>query len=169
RRLAQDLPQRITALAILNSPHQRSAAAQAALLQRVEQARSDGPTGMIETAMTRWFTDDYRASHPAMMDLVRHWVSSNDRESYHMIYRIFAEGVDEITSPEPAIACPTLVMTGAEDLTNTPDMARAIAAEIAGAEIHILKGLRHMALAEDPAAVNVPLRRFLDRTIGATV
>ncbi|MEZ5913527.1 MAG: hypothetical protein R3D84_15985 [Paracoccaceae bacterium] len=41
-------------------------------------------------------------------------------------------------------------------------MTRAIAAEIAGAQALILPGLRHMALAEDPAAINTPLLRFLD-------
>ena len=57
-------------------------------------------------------------------------------------------------------------MTGDEDFGNNPDMTRAIAAEIAGAEVCILKSLRHMALAEDPPAVNTPLRAFLDRALG---
>jgi hypothetical protein len=41
-------------------------------------------------------------------------------------------------------------------------MTHAIAAEIAGAQTLILPGLRHMALMEAPAAVNTPLRAFLD-------
>jgi pimeloyl-ACP methyl ester carboxylesterase len=46
---------------------------------------------------------------------------------------------------------------------NSPDMARAIAAEIPGSQVVILPGLRHMALAEDPVAVNAPLIAFLRR------
>jgi hypothetical protein len=41
-------------------------------------------------------------------------------------------------------------------------MAQAIAAEILGAKTVILSGLRHMALAEKPEAVNKPIRVFLD-------
>jgi len=65
-----------------------------------------------------------------------------------------------------AFACPTLVMTGDEDFGNGPQMTHAIAAEIAGSETVILLGLRHMALAENPAAVNAPLLAFLDRHHG---
>jgi pimeloyl-ACP methyl ester carboxylesterase len=39
-------------------------------------------------------------------------------------------------------------------------MAAAIADEIPGAQLLILKGGRHMALAEDPAAIYQPLRAF---------
>jgi pimeloyl-ACP methyl ester carboxylesterase len=163
RRVAQDVPGRVTALAILHSPHRRDPAARAAILKRVEQARSQGPGATVEAALERWFTDDYRRANPAMMDLVRSWVLANDIAIYHTIYRVLADGIDEITVPDPAIACPALVITGDEDFGNGPDMTRAIAAEIAGAETCILPGLRHMALAEDPAAVNTPLRGFLDR------
>lgn len=53
-------------------------------------------------------------------------------------------------------------MTGDQDYGNGPEMTHAIAAEIPGAQTLILPGLRHMALMEDPAALNIPLRAFLD-------
>lgn len=166
RRAAQDMPDRVDALAILHSPHKRSPEAQEAIEKRIDQARTDGPTAIIEAALSRWFTQGYRDNHPAMMDLFRHWIMSNDINMYHTIYRVLADGIDELIQPTPPIACPALVMTGDEDYGNGPEMAAAIAAEIDGAETHILNGLRHMALAEDPVAFNVPLRRFLDRAIG---
>ena len=57
---------------------------------------------------------------------------------------------------------PTLVVTGDQDHGNSPAMARAIAADIPGAKTVILPGLRHMALMEDPLAMNTDLRAFLD-------
>ncbi len=57
------------------------------------------------------------------------------------------------------------MLTGDEDYGNGPEMTQAIAAEIEGAEVHILQGLRHMALAEKPDAVNTLLRAFLDRIL----
>ena len=56
----------------------------------------------------------------------------------------------------------TVVMTGDEDHGNSPEMSRAIAAEISGARLVILPGLRHMALAEAPELFNRHLLSFLD-------
>ncbi|QIE44268.1 alpha/beta fold hydrolase [Pseudohalocynthiibacter aestuariivivens] len=169
RRFAQDHPDRTSALAILHSPHQRTPDAQTAILARVEQARRDGPAATVEAALERWFTDTYRQDHPDMMDLVRRWVRANDIAIYHRNYRVLADGIDEITAPEPPINIPTLVVTGDEDYGNGPEMTRAIAAEIPGAETHILPGLRHMALAEDPDQMNNVLLGFLDRNLKGPV
>ncbi|MFV2054063.1 alpha/beta fold hydrolase [Aliiroseovarius sp. YM-037] len=163
RRFAQDAPGRTRALAILHSPHKRSPDAQAAILKRVAQARHDGPQSTVEAALERWFTADFRQANPDMMDEVRRWVTANDIAIYHTIYRVLADGIDEIVAPTPPITCPTLVITGVEDFGNGPEMTHAIAAEIPGAKAVILPGLRHMALAENPAAVNNPLRAFINR------
>ena len=45
-------------------------------------------------------------------------------------------------------------------------MARAMAGLIPGARLVILPGLRHMALAEEPEAVNAPLCAFLRDALG---
>lgn len=163
RRFAQDAPGRTRALSILHSPHTRSAGAQAAILKRVDQARQDGPTATVEAALERWFTDGFRQANPQMMAMVRSWVTANDPKIYPTIYKVLAEGVDEIVAPSPPIDCPALVITGDEDYGNGPEMTHEIAAEIKGAEAIILRGLRHMALAEDPDAINTPLRAFLDK------
>ncbi|MEP2730720.1 MAG: alpha/beta hydrolase [Ascidiaceihabitans sp.] len=162
RRFAQDHAHRTTGLVILHSPHKRSADAQDAILKRVEQARHEGPQSTVEAALDRWFTADFKQANPDMMDIVRGWVTGNDIGIYHTIYRVLADGIDEIIAPSPPIICPTLVITGDEDYGNGPEMTHAIAAEIEGAQSVILKGLRHMALAEDPSAVNTPLFAFLD-------
>lgn len=163
RRFAQDTPQRAQALVILHSPHKRSDAAQAAILKRVDQAREMGPRSTVKAALERWFTEAFRIANPDMMELVRGWVTANQKPIYHTIYRVLATGIDEIITPDPALTCPALVITGDEDYGNGPEMAHAIAAEIPGANTLILPGLRHMALAEAPEAVNRPIRHFLDR------
>jgi pimeloyl-ACP methyl ester carboxylesterase len=160
RRIAQDAPLRVTSLAILHSPHQRSAAAQYAIEKRVEMARTQGPSSTIEAALDRWFTKDFHANNPKIMDQVRSWVTSNPIDIYHTIYRVLANGIDEITAPQPPISCPTLVITADQDYGNGPEMTHAIAAEIPGATALILPGLRHMALAQSPEAINAPLHQF---------
>ncbi len=165
RRFAQDHAERTKAIAILHSPHRRTPQAQQAILDRVELARAVGPAATVEAALERWYTAEFRKSRPDVMDLTRSWVLANDPAVYPTVYKVLADGIDEIIAPNPPISCPAMVLTGDEDYGNGPEMSRAIAAEIPDAEIHILSGLRHMALVERPDAVNTPLIRFLNRTM----
>ena len=160
-RAALDHPARLTALAILNSPHDRSPAEREAVRERVRQTEEHGPSANVEPALERWFTPTFRAQAPETIALVRAWIARNDPALYPRIYRVLAEGDAELVHGLERIACPTLVMTGEDDPGNSPAMARAMAGLIPGARLAILPGLRHMALAEEPAAVNAPLRSFL--------
>ncbi len=161
RRFAQDHPDRVWALGLLHTAHRRTASAQAAIQLRVAQAAAHGPAATVEQALERWYTASCRLSRPDLMDLTRAWVLANDPRVYPLFYRILADGVDEIVAPSPPISCPALVLTADEDYGNGPEMSAAIASEIKGARLVILKGLRHMALAEDPGAVNRPVIDFL--------
>ena len=161
RRFALDHPDRLSALAILHSPHDRSPAQRDAVRKRVRQTEAQGPSANLEPALERWFTPAFRAEEPEAIALVRTWITRNDPAVYPQIYRVLAEGDAEIAQGLERIACPTLVMTGEDDPGNTPAMARAMAGLIPGARLMILPGLRHMALAESPAAVNEPLCTFL--------
>ncbi len=166
RRFVIDHPERASALAILNSAHDRTETERAAILKRVEQARADGPSATVEAALERWFTEPFRAVNPAVMDQVRAWVLANRPAVYPEIYRVLAEGDAEIAGPIHGIACPTLVMTGEEDYGNSPEMTRRMSAAIPGARAVILPGLRHMGLAEDPQRFNAPLVEFLGSVTG---
>ena len=53
-------------------------------------------------------------------------------------------------------------MTADQDYGNSPSMSKAISEQIKNSNLVILKGLRHMALAEDPAKVNKILLGFLN-------
>ena len=161
RRFALDRPDRLSALAILNSPHDRSPAERDAVRARVRQTQEHGPSANVDSALERWFTPAFRAEAPEAIALVRKWITGNDPAVYPQIYRVLAEGDAEIAHGLERITCPTLVMTGEDDPGNTPAMSRAMAGLIPRARLVILPGLRHMALAESPAAVNEPLGAFL--------
>jgi pimeloyl-ACP methyl ester carboxylesterase len=165
RRLALDHPQRTSALAVLNSAHDRSPAERAAVRERAEQARRAGPAATVEAALGRWFSAGFRARHPETMALVRGWVLANRPTVYPKLYRVLAEGDAELAQAIGAIAVPTLVMTGGEDAGNSPDMARQMAAAIPGAKVAVIAGLAHMGLAEDPRRFNPPLVSFLEETL----
>ena len=62
----------------------------------------------------------------------------------------------------PTIACPTLVLTGAEDNWSTPAQHEGIAAAIPGARLTIVPDCGHMSTLEAPTAVSEALSRWLD-------
>ncbi len=166
RRFALDHPDRLSALAILHSPHDRSPAERDAVRERVRQTQVQGPSANVDSALERWFTPACRTQAPELIDQVRRWITRNDPKVYSRIYRVLAEGDSEILQGLERIACPTLVMAGEDDPGNTPAMARAMAELIPGARLVVLPGLRHMALAESPPAVNEPLCAFLKDALG---
>lgn len=60
------------------------------------------------------------------------------------------------------IRCPTLVLTGREDLWSTPAQHADIAAAIAGAQLCIVEQCAHMSTLEQSEAVNAAFERWLD-------
>ena len=61
----------------------------------------------------------------------------------------------------PTITCPTLVLTGREDLWSPPDQHAAIASAIPGAKLVIVEQCGHMATVEQPQAVNAAFADWL--------
>lgn len=161
-------PARVSALAILNSAHDRTEAERAAMRKRLDQAIELGHASTIDAALDRWFTEEFAAQHPEVLDRVRRWMEANDRNAYPKVYRVLAESDAALATSIAAIRCPTLVLACEEDQGNSPDMARRMAALIPGARTVILPRLRHMALAEDPPAVSRALVPFLERALGST-
>jgi len=165
RRFAIDHPERVNALAVLNSPHERHPEAQRIVEQRAQQSVQRGPAANLDETIARWFTADFIASRPDIIDTVRRWVLSNDPHSYARCRQVLAKGVTEIIRPEPPIVTPTLVMTAENDSGSTPAMSHAIASEMPNAQTVIVPRLQHMALVESPARFVAPVLTFLKRTL----
>ncbi len=165
RRMAIDHPERISALAILNSPHDRGAEAQALVEKRAQDSAAGGPGATLDATIERWFTPEFRAAHGDFIEQVRIWVLANDPTDYAMCREVLAFGVIELIRPQPPIEHPTLVMTCEHDSGSTPAMSLAIASEIDGAEVIIVPQLKHMGLTENPLFFITALSEFLETTL----
>lgn len=62
-----------------------------------------------------------------------------------------------------AIACPTLVLVGAQDALTPPDRAKEMADAIAGAGLVIVPDSGHLSTVEQPQAVTAALEAWLER------
>jgi len=63
----------------------------------------------------------------------------------------------------PSITCPTLVLTGEQDLWSPPEQHAAMAKVIAGATLHVIPHCGHMATLEQPEAVTQAFELWLQR------
>ena len=154
--------ERLTKLALLYGVYKRSPDQDAAILARIAQAEREGPRALIEAAMERWFSPAFRAADPPVIARVRQRLESNRPEAFLKAYRIFGRSEAEMAAFSGAIDCPCLVAAGEKDPGSTPEMARALAADIPGARLAILPGHRHLGPLEDPAPFNALLLDFLE-------
>lgn len=164
RRFALDHPSRLSALVILNSPHDRGDAAQAAVEARALTVRDQGAMATMEAALQRWFTPEYLTTGLGS-DRVMQWRAQADPESYAQAAWVLAHGVRELIRPDPPVTCPALIMTCENDSGSTPAMSHAIAAEIKGAETVIVPELKHLGLMEDPEVFTAPILQFLEKNL----
>lgn len=166
RRVAMDRPDRVTALAILNSPHERGEAQQKLVEDRARDTGAGGPAANIDTTLARWFTDGFRRDHKDIVEAVKATVLANDHANYAAHRQVLATGVTELIRPDPPINQPALVMTCQNDSGSTPAMSWAIAKDMGEADVVIVPELQHLGLIERPELFIEPLEGFLGRVPG---
>lgn len=126
--------------------HERSVAAtQAMTMRTLAEARVDILIGSAATA--------------ALRSEVVETMAAIDPKSY----RIGAEAVWLAAQEEraAAIQVPALVLCGEEDRITPPGLSTQLAAIIPGAQVQIIADAGHLANAEQPAAFNAAINRFL--------
>lgn len=165
RRCAMDHPERVSALAILNSPHERGAEQQKLVEERARDTSAGGPEATIDATLERWFTANFRRDHADMVAEVRRVVLANDHANYAAHRQVLAEGVVELIRPEPPIAHPTLLMTCENDSGQPPEMSWGIAGEMPEADVVIVPALKHLGLIEQPELFSGPVKEFLKRVL----
>ena len=165
RRFAIDHPGRVSALVILNSPHERSPEAQRIVEERAAETGAGGPVATIDSTLERWFTPQFRLDAGDVVAKIRAFVLANDADNYTRHRQVLAHGVIELIRPVPPITAPTLVMTCEHDSGSTPSMSHAIASEIEDAETVIVPGLQHLGLIERPDLFIRPILSFLEKIV----
>jgi len=155
-------PERVRALGIVSAVAGRTSQQRAAVVKRADELGRGGASMTVGAAIERWFTPEFRAQNPDIIERQIQRVLGNDPGGYAAAYRVFAESdpIDDLGK----ISCPTLVMTGEHDTGSTPTMAMAIHERIAGSCLVILPRYRHSLLIEATAEVVSELREFLDDT-----
>lgn len=156
--LAATYPERLRALVLCDTAMRMNRELWAA---RVAAVEAEGVEPQVEPSILRWFTADFRAAEPTLMQRIRAMIRQTSTEGYAGC----AAAIRDMTL-EPlagAIAVPTLVMVGAEDSSTPPSESRALQAAIAGAELVVIERGAHLPNIEQPEIFNRALERFLVR------
>ena len=159
--LAGRHPERVDRLAVLSAAAGRTDEERRKVMERIALIASGIPGDHFKNSLSRWFTDEFRAANPDLMEEYAARNRENDPACYAAAYTVLATG--EVGPELPHVKAPTLVITGEHDLGSNPRMARFIHAGIAGSELRILPQLRHSILIEAPHTVARQLEPFFQR------
>jgi len=138
-------------------------AAREGLRARAAAAESGGTAAMQEIADAICQASTASATkerQPAVLAAVRESLMRQPPEGYAASCRALA---DAVAAPAEKIACPTLLVTGEDDVVAPPSVARGLASAIPMAEVHVLPRCGHWTTLEAAPEVNRLLRDFLAR------
>lgn len=123
--------------------------------ERARVVRVEG-VGTVATAVVeRWFTPEFRARQPAIVNKYRSMLAATVPEGYAACCEAVAsfDGREDLA----AISAPTLVIAGAEDPTTPEEQRRVLVEGIRGARLEVVPRAAHLANVEQPAAVDAAI------------
>lgn len=152
-------PARLTAIAVCNSAA-RIGTAQG-WQERAAMVRAGGRAAMqalAESSPGRWFTADFCAAQPAVVQRAQRWIAGLEPQGYAACCDALA--TSDLRADLGRIATPTLVLAGAADPVTTVADAQAMQAGIAGARLAVVPA-SHLSNLEAPRPFDRALLDFL--------
>jgi 3-oxoadipate enol-lactonase len=141
--LARDLPERVDRL-VLCCTSMRFATPDS-WEDRAATVRDEGVEAIADAVLERWFT-------PGFPDVRRYreMLVSTPAEGYARCCEALRDW--DARGTLGSVQAPTLAIGGAGDPSTPPAELESIAAEIPGAQLHVIEGVRHFVNAERAAA-----------------
>jgi 3-oxoadipate enol-lactonase len=126
---------------------------------RIAAVEQGGMAAIADAVVERYLHAEYRTSHPEVAARLRARLLRTDPAGYLACCHAVA-AVDWLEHLS-AVRVPTLVLAGARDAGATPEMARAIAERIGGAELRVFADASHLSVAEAGDAFHAAVAAFL--------
>jgi 3-oxoadipate enol-lactonase len=129
-------------------------------LARAATVRAEGVEAVADAVLDRWFTEQV---DPDLRARMREMIVATPPEGYAAATEVVAHL--DLREDLGRVTAPTLVISGSEDPACPPDVGRALAAGIPGAEFVELEAVAHLGSVERPDAVTDLIRdRLLKET-----
>ena len=125
-----------------------------------ETVQQNGLESIVEPTVQRWFSEDFKAAHPDVLEKIRKMIRGTTLEGYLGVTAAFL-GLD-VEDRLHEIKAPTLYVSGAEDkLGGPPDLMKRLAEKVKGARHVSVPRAAHIANIQNPAGFNRVLEDFL--------
>ena len=164
--IALEQPRCVDKLVLISAIAGRTEAERTKAQERATALAQGGAGTHLDWAVDRWFTRDFQATHPEVVEERKRQARAQDPACFAAAFRVLADY--DLADDLHRIRQQTLVMTGEHDEGSTPRMAALMAERIAGARLDILPGLKHSVLLEAPELIASKLARFLSDSEAAT-
>ena len=155
--LAAREPKRVKSLALLGPIRAPADPMRQALRDRGAKARAEGMVAIADITVQVGTSAATKAHRPEVAAFVRELVMRQSPEGYARI----CDAIAAIEAADlSAVRCPALVITGDEDATSPPAVARAVAAALVGSRFIVLGRCGHWTPLERAAEVTEALCNF---------
>ncbi len=158
---ARAYPQRLLGLILADTrPTADTPEARANRENVARLAETQGPGAVADLQLPRLISDYTRQQHPEVETRVRQLIEVATPQGIAAASRGMAARADS-SALLAKIACPTLVIVGAEDALTPPSNARDYADHIPGAQLIVIPHAGHLSNLEQPLAFIQTMRQFL--------
>ena len=154
-------PQRTAALGLIDTTAWYGADAPAKFKERADAAKAKGMNGLIDFQLTRWFSDEFCASHPDVLKRTTDIFIANDLDCYAASCGLLGD-VD--SRPHlGSFRMPVAIVVGEDDHATPVAMARQLHDAIPRSTLTLLPRARHLTPIEYPDPIASELRGLLSR------
>jgi 3-oxoadipate enol-lactonase len=144
--LAAHVPERVERLALCcTSAHMPPAQR---WLDRAATVRRSGMAAVADAVVSRWFTPDFAAGSPDVVNWARQMLLATPAEGYAGCCEAIA--AMDLRPVLASITAPTLVLAGDQDPSTPPAHAEVIASGITDARLVVVRDVSHLATAQEP-------------------
>ena len=127
-----------------------------------EAVAKDGVEVIVEPTVQRWFSDDFKAANPQVLQKMANMIRGTTTLGYLGASAAFLKL--DIEDKLPQIKAPTLYVSGAEDkLGGPPDLMNELAKKIPNAHHRSIPKAAHIANVQNPSSFNSVVGDFLKR------
>jgi 3-oxoadipate enol-lactonase len=154
-------PARVTALGLIDTTAWYGADAPEKFRERADAAQAKGMSALFGFQSTRWFSDEFRASHPEVLTRTLDVFVASDLACYAATCSLL--GAVDVRAHLSSFRMPVAVVVGEEDYATPVEMAQQLHDAVPQSTITILARARHLTPIEHPGAVASELRVVIGR------
>ena len=155
-------PERVERLALLDTGARADTEEQTIRRRDLIGLADRGEFKAVSPKLLPLFVHPDRLAEKAMVDAISKMADSVGKDAFLRQQQAIMHRPDSRPGLA-AIACPTLVVCGREDVLTPPELSEEIAGLVPGADFVLIEGCGHLSTMERPDDVNAALRSWMSR------